>query len=115
MALDWLKRLKKYGRSDKSNRIASTAVENGEIALALSNNFYWLSLAREKGAETLKTALSTASRAVTSRRRQRRLRAGPGRAARRPHRRDLAARRAGDRDGWPAATPTSSQAASSSA
>jgi iron(III) transport system substrate-binding protein len=57
MALDWLKRPMKDGRSYNGNRIASTAVENGEIALALSNNYCWLSLAREKGAETLKTAL----------------------------------------------------------
>jgi iron(III) transport system substrate-binding protein len=56
-ALDWLKGLKKYGRAYNGNRIASTAVENGEVAMALSNNYYWYSLAREKGAETLHTAL----------------------------------------------------------
>ena len=48
-ALAWLKGLKQYGRSYNGNRIASTAVENGEIAMALSNNYYWYSLAREKG------------------------------------------------------------------
>ena len=56
-ALDWLKGLKKYGRSYNGNRIASTAVENGEVAMALSNNYYWYSLAKEKGAENLKSAL----------------------------------------------------------
>ena len=48
-ALDWLKGLKQYGRSYNGNRIATTAVENGEIAMALSNNYYWYSLARERG------------------------------------------------------------------
>ncbi len=56
-ALAWLKGLKQYGRSYNGNRIASTAVENGEIAMALSNNYYWYSLAREKGADTLNSAL----------------------------------------------------------
>jgi iron(III) transport system substrate-binding protein len=32
-------------------------VENGEVAMALSNNYYWYSLAREKRAEILKSAL----------------------------------------------------------
>ncbi len=48
-ALDWLKGLKENGRSYNGNRIATTAVENGEIAMALSNNYYWYSLARERG------------------------------------------------------------------
>jgi len=56
-ALGWLKGLKQYGRSYNGNRIASTAVENGEIAMALSNNYYWYSLAKEKGAENLNSAL----------------------------------------------------------
>jgi iron(III) transport system substrate-binding protein len=38
-ALAWLKGLKEYGRSYNGNRIASTAVENGEIAMALPNNY----------------------------------------------------------------------------
>lgn len=57
-ALAWLKGLKQYGRSYNGNRIASTAVENGEIAMALSNNYYWYSLARERGGpDKLKSAL----------------------------------------------------------
>ncbi len=56
-ALAWLKGLKDYGRSYNGNRIASTAVENGEIAMALSNNYYWYSLAKERGADKLNSAL----------------------------------------------------------
>lgn len=56
-ALTWLKGLVAYGRSYNGNRIASTAVENGEIAMALSNNYYWYSLAREKGADKLNSAV----------------------------------------------------------
>ncbi|HWK45629.1 MAG TPA: extracellular solute-binding protein [Stellaceae bacterium] len=56
-ALAWLKGLKEYGRSYNGNRIASTAVLNGEIAMALSNNYYWYSLAREKGEANLDAAL----------------------------------------------------------
>ncbi len=56
-ALQWLKGLKTYGRAYNGNRIASTAVENGEIAMALSNNYYWYSLAREKGADKLNSAV----------------------------------------------------------
>ena len=56
-ALAWLRGLKQFGRAYNGNRIASTAVENGEIAFALSNNYYWYSLARERGADTLNSAL----------------------------------------------------------
>jgi iron(III) transport system substrate-binding protein len=56
-ALAWLKGLKQYGRAYNGNRIASNAVENGEIAMALSNNYYWYSLAKEVGPEKLKSRL----------------------------------------------------------
>ena len=56
-ALAWLKGLKQYGRAYNGNRIASTAVENGEIAMALSNDYYWYSLARETGEDKLHSAL----------------------------------------------------------
>jgi len=56
-ALAWLKGLREYGRSYNGNRAASNAVENGEIAMALSNNYYWYSLAQEVGADKLKSAL----------------------------------------------------------
>lgn len=55
-ALDWLRGLKEYGRSYNGNRLATMAVENGEIAMALSNNYYWYSMAREKGT-SIKSAL----------------------------------------------------------
>lgn len=56
-ALAWLKGLKEYGRAYNGNRIASNAVENGEVAMALSNNYYWYSLAREKGEDGLNSAI----------------------------------------------------------
>ena len=56
-ALAWLKGLKENARAYNGNRIASTAVENGEVAMALSNNYYWYSLAKEKGAANLASAL----------------------------------------------------------
>jgi iron(III) transport system substrate-binding protein len=56
-ALDWLKGLAQYGQSYNGNRIASNAVENGEIAMALSNNYYWYSLAKERGEDHLNSAL----------------------------------------------------------
>jgi iron(III) transport system substrate-binding protein len=56
-ALAWLKGLKQYGRSYNSNRAASNAVEAGEIAMALSNNYYWYSLAQEVGEGRLHSAL----------------------------------------------------------
>ena len=56
-ALAWLKGVKQYGRSYNGNRIASNAVDNGEIAMALSNNYYWYSLAKEDGPDKLNSAL----------------------------------------------------------
>jgi iron(III) transport system substrate-binding protein len=56
-ALAWLKGVKQYGRAYNGNRIASNAVDNGEIAMALSNNYYWYSLAKEDGADKLNSAL----------------------------------------------------------
>ncbi len=58
-ALAWLNGVKRYGRTYNGNRIASTAVEKGEVAMALSNNYYWYSQAREKGADKLSSALYT--------------------------------------------------------
>jgi len=39
------------------NSVALQAVENGEVPAALINNYYWYTLAKEKGAENLKTRL----------------------------------------------------------
>jgi iron(III) transport system substrate-binding protein len=56
-ALDWLKGVKKYGKSYNGNRVAMNAVENGEIPMALTNNYYWYSMAKEKGADKLNSAI----------------------------------------------------------
>ncbi len=58
-ALAWLKGLKEGGRNYNGNRLAANAVENGEVAMALSNNYYWYSLAKEKGADKLASGLYT--------------------------------------------------------
>lgn len=56
-ALAWLKGLRQYGRVYNSNSAAVEAVESGEIAVALSNNYYWHALAKEIGADDMKSAL----------------------------------------------------------
>jgi len=56
-ALDWLKGLKQYGRAYNNNGAAMKAVEAGEIAAALINNYYWYALAREVGEHNMKSAL----------------------------------------------------------
>lgn len=57
VALQWLKDLKKYGQIYNNNMAAMRAVESGEIATALVNNYYWYIVAREKGAENMNSAL----------------------------------------------------------
>ncbi len=56
-ALNWLKGLKQYGRIYNGNKAAMKAVESGEIATALVNNYYWYSVADEVGADKMKSAL----------------------------------------------------------
>jgi iron(III) transport system substrate-binding protein len=56
-ALNWLKGLKAYGRIYNGNGGAMRAVERGEIATALINNYYWFGAARETGADNMKSAL----------------------------------------------------------
>lgn len=56
-ALAWLEGLKKYGRRYNGNMAAMKAVEGGEIATALVNNYYWFAVAREIGADKMKSAL----------------------------------------------------------
>ena len=55
----WLKGVKEGGRNYNGNRVAANAAESGEIAMALSNNYYWYSLAKEKGADKLASAVHT--------------------------------------------------------
>lgn len=56
-ALAWLKGLKEYGRIYNGNMAAMKAVENGDIATALVNNYYWFAVAREVGEANMKSAL----------------------------------------------------------
>ncbi len=56
-ALEWLKGLKKYGRIYNGNMAAMRAVERGEIATALVNDYYWFAVAREVGAANMQAAL----------------------------------------------------------
>ncbi|MFT0533604.1 extracellular solute-binding protein [Castellaniella hirudinis] len=56
-ALGWLKGLKQYGRIYNGNMAAMRAVERGEIATALVNNYYWYIVANEVGADKMKSAL----------------------------------------------------------
>lgn len=57
VALDWLKGLKANGKLYAKNSVALQAVENGEVPVALINNYYWYNLAKEKGVENLKSRL----------------------------------------------------------
>ncbi len=56
-ALNWLKGLKQYGRIYNGNMAAMKAVEAGEIATALVNNYYWFAVAKEVGEDKMKSAL----------------------------------------------------------
>jgi len=56
-ALDWLKGLKRHGEAYGSNKAALAAVERGDIATALINNYYWYNLAQEKGVDKMQSAL----------------------------------------------------------
>ena len=56
-ALAWLTGLKENGRLYNGNGAAMKAVEAGEVAAALTNNYYWFALATEAGAEKMKSAL----------------------------------------------------------
>jgi iron(III) transport system substrate-binding protein len=56
-ALTWLKGLKQYGSAYNGNMAAMRAVEAGDIATALINNYYWYSVAAEVGSANMKSAL----------------------------------------------------------
>lgn len=57
VALAWLKGLKQYGRIYNGNMAAMRAVEKGEIATALVNNYYWYVVAKEVGEANMQSAL----------------------------------------------------------
>lgn len=56
-ALAWLRGLKAHGRLYPTNGAAMKAVEAGEIATALINNYYWFSIAQEVGEDNMASAL----------------------------------------------------------
>ncbi|WP_066457609.1 extracellular solute-binding protein [Castellaniella caeni] len=56
-ALNWLKGLKEFGRIYNGNMAAMRAVERGEIATALVNNYYWYIVANEVGTDKMKAGL----------------------------------------------------------
>lgn len=57
VALKWLKWLKDNGKRYAKNSVALQAVENGEIQVALINNYYWNALERERGLDKIKSRL----------------------------------------------------------
>jgi iron(III) transport system substrate-binding protein len=56
-ALAWLKGLRDFGEVYNSDSAAVEAVEGGDIAVALSNNYYWYALAREIGESDMNSAI----------------------------------------------------------
>lgn len=56
-AKEWLEGLKENGKVYKKNKMALDAVEKGEIAAGLINNYYWDQEAKEKGPDNMKSQL----------------------------------------------------------
>ncbi|HEA51754.1 extracellular solute-binding protein [Marinobacter antarcticus] len=56
-ALKWLKGLKAYGEPYNGNMSALRAVEAGDVATALVNDYYWYALAEELGKDNLESAI----------------------------------------------------------
>ncbi|MFK3793720.1 extracellular solute-binding protein [Pseudomonas piscis] len=48
-AEEWLTGLRAFGKVYSNNMVALKAVENGEVAAVLANNYYWFALQRERG------------------------------------------------------------------
>ncbi|WP_434579585.1 extracellular solute-binding protein [Pseudomonas sp. Z5-35] len=48
-AEEWLTGLRAFGKVYSNNMVVLKAVENGEVATVLVNNYYWFALQREKG------------------------------------------------------------------
>ncbi len=53
----WLEGLKKNGKVYRHNKAALDAVERGDIAFAMINNYYWDKMAKEMGLENLNSRL----------------------------------------------------------
>ena len=47
-AEEWLTGLRAFGKVYSNNMVALKAVENGEVATVLVNNYYWFALKKEK-------------------------------------------------------------------
>ncbi|AZC15996.1 extracellular solute-binding protein [Pseudomonas sp. CMR5c] len=47
-AEEWLTGLRAFGKVYSNNMVALKAVENGEVAAVLANNYYWFALQRER-------------------------------------------------------------------
>lgn len=56
-AKNWLEGLKKNGKIYRKNSVVLDAVDRGDIAFGLINNYYWDRQAKEKGKENLKSRL----------------------------------------------------------
>lgn len=56
-AVQWLEGLKAYGQAYNGNMSALRAVESGEVATALINDYYWYALAAEMGTQNLNSAI----------------------------------------------------------
>jgi iron(III) transport system substrate-binding protein len=56
-ALAWLRGLRENGRMFNGNSAGFRAMEAGEIPVMLTNNYYYYSLLKEKGADNMKSAL----------------------------------------------------------
>lgn len=53
----WLEGLKKYGKIYRKNTVVLDAVERGEVAFGLINNYYWDRQAKEKGVDNMNSRL----------------------------------------------------------
>jgi len=56
-AKQWLEGLKANGKEYRHNKAALDAVERGDIAFAMINNYYWDKMAKEVGEEALQSRL----------------------------------------------------------
>jgi len=53
----WLEGLKQYGKIYRKNTVVLDAVERGEVAFGLINNYYWDRQAKEKGIDNMNSRL----------------------------------------------------------
>ncbi len=58
-AEEWLTGLRAFGKTYSNNMVALKAVENGEVATVLVNNYYWFALQREKKASSIRNCITS--------------------------------------------------------